>query len=56
MPSATVRPTSTEDREMGRARNRSTSPLFRSPTTPTAVVVMLASITCAKMPAMMYSL
>ncbi len=48
--SATVRPTSTAERDMGRERNRSIIPLLRSSASPTPVCVAPKAIVCTKMP------
>jgi hypothetical protein len=50
--SAPVRPTSTADRAIGKDRNRSIKPLFRSSARPTPVVSAPNTIVCTKTPGM----
>ena len=51
--SAEVRPASTAERAMGRARNRSIKPFCRSSDRPTAVPTEPNNIVCTKMPGIM---
>ena len=48
--SANVRPVSTAERPIGRDRNRSSSPLFRSVARPIAVAIEPNTTVCTKMP------
>ena len=51
--SADVRPASTADRAIGRARNRSIKPFWRSSARPTLVLTAPNMTVCTKMPGIM---
>ena len=53
--SALVRPASTAERAMGRARKRSIRPLWRSSASPTLVLTDPNMTVCTKIPGIMYS-